>query len=280
MTDKAKKSAREEMMDRLTQETRESRDSLQNDDEAIEYTEEPDNYYDYVEDDDNFITVKVDGEELQVPAEDILDAGIRTYQKESAADKRLEEATAKLKEAEDYLSNVQNEPLPDYSYDDGDTYEDDGRGEATLDRDEIVRQATEEAYARLVAKQAHDEAMDRFGDKYPEIYQDEILLKRANDRKDELIQSGHAQKYESYWELYDAVGDEIMGWMQDKGFKTHDEPEPEYEPDPIEEREFKKAEIDEVEGGDLPSGDDSPRPRNREAAINNVVDQMKKSRHA
>lgn len=43
--------------------------------------------------------IKVDGEEREVPLSKILDAGIRAIQKESTADKRLEEATRLLREA-------------------------------------------------------------------------------------------------------------------------------------------------------------------------------------
>ena len=44
------------------------------------------------------VTIKVNGEEKQVPAEKALDAGIRALQKESAADQRLEAAGKKMSE--------------------------------------------------------------------------------------------------------------------------------------------------------------------------------------
>jgi hypothetical protein len=46
------------------------------------------------------VKIKVDGQELEVDEEQIREAGIRTLQKESAADKRLEEATKARDEAE------------------------------------------------------------------------------------------------------------------------------------------------------------------------------------
>lgn len=44
--------------------------------------------------------LKVDGEELEVEEDKIIEAGVRALQKESAADKRLEEATRLLREAQ------------------------------------------------------------------------------------------------------------------------------------------------------------------------------------
>lgn len=48
--------------------------------------------------DDDMVTVKIDGREEKVSRRKIEEAGIRTYQKESAADKRLEDATKLLRE--------------------------------------------------------------------------------------------------------------------------------------------------------------------------------------
>lgn len=52
------------------------------------------------EPEERLITLKVDGKEIQVPESKIYEAGRRTLQKEVAADKRLEEATRLLREAE------------------------------------------------------------------------------------------------------------------------------------------------------------------------------------
>lgn len=46
------------------------------------------------------VTLVVDGKKIEVPLSDVHDAGIRTLQKESSADSRLEEATLLLKDAQ------------------------------------------------------------------------------------------------------------------------------------------------------------------------------------
>jgi hypothetical protein len=50
---------------------------------------------------DDKVKIVVDGEEREVPLSEVTDAGVRALQKESAADKRLEEATKLLKEAQE-----------------------------------------------------------------------------------------------------------------------------------------------------------------------------------
>lgn len=59
-----------------------------------------------------FDTLIVDGQEQKVDRDKIYDAGKRTLQKESAADKRLAEATEMLRKAEETMAKAQK-PLPD-----------------------------------------------------------------------------------------------------------------------------------------------------------------------
>lgn len=56
--------------------------------------------------------IKVDGEEREVPLSKIMDAGIRAIQKESTADKRLEEATRLLKEASERAAQLPKGDAP------------------------------------------------------------------------------------------------------------------------------------------------------------------------
>lgn len=59
---------------------------------------------------DEMVTLKVDGEEKQVPMSEVVEAGRRTMQKESFADKRLQEATDLLKEAKEARQVPSNQP--------------------------------------------------------------------------------------------------------------------------------------------------------------------------
>lgn len=64
---------------------------------------------------EELVTLRVDGKEVQVPKSKIVDAGVRTLQKEAAADKRLEEATRLLKAAQEFSQKQQpmQQPLSD-----------------------------------------------------------------------------------------------------------------------------------------------------------------------
>lgn len=55
---------------------------------------------------DHLVTIVVDGVEQQVPASKVYEHGIRTLQKESAADKRLAEASHRVRQAAEYEQRV------------------------------------------------------------------------------------------------------------------------------------------------------------------------------
>lgn len=55
---------------------------------------------------EEMITIKVNGQEQQVPRSQVLEHGVRTLQKESAADKRLAEASNLMRQAQSYEQQV------------------------------------------------------------------------------------------------------------------------------------------------------------------------------
>jgi len=62
---------------------------------------------------EEFVTIKVDGKEEKIPLSKIKDAGIRTFQKETAADRRLQEVAEREKQLIDYtqrLMGMQQQP--------------------------------------------------------------------------------------------------------------------------------------------------------------------------
>ena len=63
---------------------------------------------------EDLVTIKVDGVMQQVSRDKIYEAGLRAVQKESSADRRLEEATRLLREVEQRIAPppVQNTPPP------------------------------------------------------------------------------------------------------------------------------------------------------------------------
>jgi hypothetical protein len=88
-------SPRDEKMARIVEKRKEQRDDQgTTPKQNPEDVGMPDNYHG--KESGGTVTLKVNGEETEVPAEKVLDAGIRSLQKESAADKRLEEAGQKM----------------------------------------------------------------------------------------------------------------------------------------------------------------------------------------
>jgi hypothetical protein len=61
------------------------------------------------QDGEDLVTIIVDGEEQQVARDKVYEQGIRTLQKESAADKRLAEASQKFRDAQDYEARVRKQ---------------------------------------------------------------------------------------------------------------------------------------------------------------------------
>jgi hypothetical protein len=56
--------------------------------------------------------LKVDGQDMEVPADKVIEAGVRALQKESAADKRLNEASILKKQYEDMVREALSAPEP------------------------------------------------------------------------------------------------------------------------------------------------------------------------
>lgn len=61
------------------------------------------------QDEEDLVAIVVDGEERQVPRDKVYEQGIRALQKESAADKRLAEATEKMRAATEYENRVKQQ---------------------------------------------------------------------------------------------------------------------------------------------------------------------------
>lgn len=174
------------------------------------------------------VTVKVDGEIRQVPKDKIYEAGLRAVQKESAADKRLEEATRLLKEVESRLTQVtpQQNPNPSpqpsvgewddsiiaYALEHGNEEQ---KTEAVRQlRGRQQQQATPEqiaafAEARVLDKVDFQTSAQWFTDTYKEVVKDPYLLQLAAIKEDQMRKAGDNR---SRKELYKEIGDSLMQW--------------------------------------------------------------------
>lgn len=84
---------------------------------AEEPVEEP--VEETAEEEEELVPIKVDGKEQMVPRSKVFEMGVRTLQKETAADQRLAQVNAKMRELEELKRRVQaetkNTSIPDLS---------------------------------------------------------------------------------------------------------------------------------------------------------------------
>ena len=159
------------------------------------------------------VKVKVDGKETEVPESQILDAGIRAVQKESAADQRLAEATRLLREAQEVVT-PKPQPLPNM-----DEVELANRIRLGSDEEaqEAIRilqgrnQATPEQIAeavenRVLGQIEAKEAGNWFIDEYKDLVADPYLVNIILAENNRLIEAGD---YRPLKERYKDIGDSI-----------------------------------------------------------------------
>jgi hypothetical protein len=171
----------EEEAEEVTETTEEKTDKI----EETAETEEPT--------DDEKVKIVVDGEEREVPLSEIKDAGIRSLQKESAADKRLEEATKLLKEAQE-VKTQPPEKEPDVEEEDVSTEPDELKdAEAELakkrqaHRDAIQYGTDEEVEEAMIAYESALRTVNRIeaGASRPDATQNNLSVDDVADKLEE-----------------------------------------------------------------------------------------------
>lgn len=169
-----------------------------------------------------FVTVKVDGELRQVPRDKIYEAGLRAVQKESTADKRLEEATRLLKEVESRLTQpvAQQNQNPSQEWDDSiiayalEHGNEEQKTEAVRQlrgREKIATpdQIAQIAEARVLDKVDFQQASEWFASEYKEVRSDPYLLQLAAIQEDQMRKNGDMRPRK---ELYKEIGDNLRKW--------------------------------------------------------------------
>jgi hypothetical protein len=177
-------------------------------------------------------TLKVEGEEVERTEDEIIEAGIRALQKESSADKRLEEATQLLKEAKEQQNLqppsveavVTQEDQPPIV--DAETMHKIQYGteeESRLALEGVLRAAQVQPTPQ---PQPNVEAivqteLDRRGlvtkleAEFPEVFGDPRLLNMAKLEIDDKLKAGSTGDYETYQEV-------LTGLMEWRGTKKED----------------------------------------------------------
>jgi hypothetical protein len=166
---------------------------------------------------EDLVTIKVDGVMQQVPREKIYEAGLRAVQKESSADRRLEEATRLLREVEQRIAPqpVQNTPPPQAWDEEIIAYAlahgtEEQKAEAVRQirggRQELATpdQIANNVEARILDKVDFQSSAAWFQTAYKDIVSDPYLLQLASLQEDHMRANGDTR---SRKELYAEIGD-------------------------------------------------------------------------
>ena len=155
-------------------------------------------------------TIVVDGQQVQVKRSQLIDAGRRTLQKEEAAAKRLEEATATLRQAQAYAAQLrqQYQPSPDAGNDSLSPSSDatNRSGAQAIPVEDIRTLVRHEQWLANA-----ETAAQRFKTEFKDIAEDPLLMRLAGQLEDERLaqaaQSG--APLGDPWEAYRKHGETI-----------------------------------------------------------------------
>lgn len=226
---------------------------------------------------DETVTLRVDGKEVHVPKSKILDAGVRTLQKEVAADKRLEEATRLLRVAQESqreLQRMQQPPQP------SDQDVANAIAQALRQGDEAQAQAAisallnagrqqtiqPEAIHQIVAQEVEaSAALNSFRSDFSDVVSDPYLMRLAVDLEDQRL-ARVAQGLEPNRPLVEAFkehGEAIRKW---RGLT----------PNTMETKREAKASIQPVKAASLRAP--TPKPDKPETT-EQIIEKMRRSRN-
>lgn len=179
---------------------------------------------------EDYITVKVDGHEKQVLRSQVLDAGIRAVQKESAADRRLEEATRRLREVqareqqiEEFLKHQSQPSVQDAAEiarrirmgSDEEAIQAisalAGREQTTPDK--IVTEVERRVFDTIQARSA----VEKFQSEFSDILSDPYLTQLAVAEDARMLAGGDTRSYaERFTEIGNTLRNKLREWKGGK----------------------------------------------------------------
>ena len=159
------------------------------------------------------VTIVVDGQRIEVDESKIIEAGKRTLQKESAADRRLAEANEYLRRAKAQVSQdpgqaqtIEEPPqgVPQYAQ----------PSTPVLDTTAIENMLENRLYLREASK-----AADQFKDEFQDIASDPFLMQLAAQLEDQRLAEARAlgEPFGDPVKAYKAHGEKLREWAKSKG---------------------------------------------------------------
>lgn len=206
----------------------------------------------------DLVTIKVDGVTKQVERSKVIEEGIRALQKESSADRRLEEATRLLN---DTRARFEQPPAQDVApkqpSKDAATMAhaiqygtEEEAAQAISELQERNRQnvATPEQIAKWVDERYQfQSAVQEFETNYPDIVKDPYLCQIAADLEAHKRANGDQRHFRA---IYKEIGDEIMAWREKISA-----------PKPFAEKQQRKAAVETVKSASVKKAEpEQPKP--------------------
>jgi hypothetical protein len=153
-------------------------------------------------------TIVVDGREQKVSKDKIYEAGRRALQKESAADKRLEEATRLFKEAQRQIESLKANPSSDDTFSGSHAPSDQDAQPAMPDIDSLLDQKLYMRDAQSAAK--------RFQTEFADVMTNPVFATWVAVKEDERIKQAMADGLPlgDPWEAYSRHGIDAREQMQ------------------------------------------------------------------
>lgn len=156
------------------------------------------------------LTIVVNGQPIEVEESRILDAGKRTLQKESAADRKLQEAAEAKRQAEVLLAQAQRLSNPDAAHEDQPAPSQDApQSPRAIDPSTLDSLLENKLYARDATK-----AAEKFKADFPEIASDPFLSQLAANLEDQRLATAAAlgESFGDPFEAYRKHGEQIKKW--------------------------------------------------------------------
>lgn len=158
-------------------------------------------------------TIVVDGKEVRVERAKLIEAGKRTLQKESAADRRLQEATETLRRAQALeRSALQRQPSSDAGEDSQMPSSDASNGSGEQSMPDIGTTVESVLWNRDASK-----AAKQFEREFEDIVKDPFAMRLVVQLENERLQNAAAEGAVLYredpWEAYKTHGEKVREWL-------------------------------------------------------------------
>lgn len=219
--------------------------------------------------DDGLETIIVDGKEVRVKRDQLIDAGRRTLQKEAAADRRLQEATEALNRARSYeqallrangMPSSQDASQDSQMPSDQDASNRSGSQQPSQDIGTLIDQ-------KIWLRDA-DKARERFKTEYQDLVSDPLAMRLVVQLENERLEKVESEGIPlgDPWEAYRNHGEAVRKWLGKSKVQ---------EPDISQEKQERKRTTTTVTG----AGASAPKPSAPKVlSVQEQIEQMRTAR--